>query len=185
MLLEASQQRGQAGSATDRHDPRAASEEPLLVDDLHHGLVPVPEGEWVDERPHQAVGAEEEQGQPGRAGDRPAHLIGQELEREEIDDVAGRSARPGHGGDLAQHVGHAQREHEEACERHEEPPLDADADGQPAAQVHRSSSRWKTETDPKSRSLSRPASSSLMAMERWKPPVQPMAIVRRVFPSST
>ena len=71
VLLEAAQQRGQAGPAADRHDPRAAGEEPLLVDDLDHRLVPVPEGERVDERPHQAVGAEQEQGQPDRAGDQP------------------------------------------------------------------------------------------------------------------
>ena len=49
-------------------------------------------------------------------------------------------------------MGDAEREHEQARERDQEPALDADPDGQPAAQVHRSSSRWKTDTGPKSRS---------------------------------
>ena len=49
----------------------------------------------------------------------------------------------------------------------------------------RSSSRWNTETGPKSRSRSHVASSSAITIERWKPPVHPIAIVRRVLPSPT
>ena len=41
VLLEAAQQRRQAGPATDRHDPRPAGEEALLVDDLDERLVRV------------------------------------------------------------------------------------------------------------------------------------------------
>ena len=85
---------------------------------------------------------------------------------------------------LPQQVGHAQCEDEESEERHDQPPFDADTDGQPAAQVHRSSSRWKTATGPNWRSRSHAASSSDMTIDRWKPPVQPIAIVRRVLPSS-
>ena len=38
---------------------------------------------------------------------------------------------------------------------------------------------------PKSRSRSHVASSSEITIERWKPPVHPIAIVSRVLPSST
>ena len=67
----------------------------------------------------------------------------------------------------------------------EEPALDPDAGGQPAPEVHvRSSSRWKTATGPKSCSRSHAATSSATTIERWKPPVQPMPMVRRVLPSA-
>ena len=39
VLLEAAQERRQAGPAADRDDPRAAGEEPLLVDELDERLV--------------------------------------------------------------------------------------------------------------------------------------------------
>ena len=50
VLLEAAQQRRQAGPAADRHDPRAAGEEPLLVDDLDERLVRVRRAERVGQR---------------------------------------------------------------------------------------------------------------------------------------
>ncbi len=43
VLLETTQQRRQARSATDRHHPRSACQEALLVDHLDHRLVLVPE----------------------------------------------------------------------------------------------------------------------------------------------
>ena len=185
MLLEAAEQRGQAGAAADRHDPRAAGEEPLLVDHLDHRLVAVPQRERIDQGTHELVRADEEQREAQRAGDQPPELVRQELEGEEVEDRAGRAAGLRGRGDLAEDVGDAEGEDEQAGKGEEEPTLDADADGQPSAEIHRSSSLWKTETAPKSRSRSHAASSSLITIERWKPPVHPMAIVRRVLPSST
>ena len=183
VLLEAAQQRGEAGPAADGHDARAAGEEPLLVDDLDHRLVAVPEGERVHQRPHEPVGAVQEQREANGAGDEPAQVVGQELQGEEVDHRHHGAARLHAGHDLADDVGDTDGEDEEPEEREEEPPLDADADGQPAAEVHRSSSRWKTATGPKSRPRSQAASSSLITIERCQPPVQPMAMVRRVLPS--
>ena len=185
MLLEPAEERRQARPAAQRHDPRAAGEEPLLVDDLDHRLVAVPQGERVDERPHEAVGADEEQGRTERAKDQATELVREPLEGERVEDLAEDAVGRQRGRHLAQDVRDAEREDEQPGERDEEPPLDADPDGQPAAEVHRSSSRWNTATDPKSRSRSQVASSSEMTIERWKPPVQPIAIVRRDLPSST
>ncbi len=82
-------------------------------------------------------------------------------------------------------MGSPERQQQQADEGKQEPSLDADADGEPPAQVHRSSSRWNTDTGPKSRSRSQDASSSDMTIERWNPPVHPIAIVSRVLPSET
>ncbi len=185
VLLEPAEERRQARPAAQRHDPRAAREEPLLVDDLDHRLVAVPQGERVDQRPHEAVGTDEEQRRAERAEDQPAELVRERLEGERVEDLAQQVLGRQRRRQLAQDVRDAEHEDEQPDEREEEPPLDADPDGQPAALVHRSSSRWNTATDPKSRSRSQVASSSEMTIERWKPPVQPIAMVRRVLPSST
>ena len=51
VLLEAAQQRRQAGPPADRDDPRAARQEPLLVDELdQRGLVRVGAAERAHER---------------------------------------------------------------------------------------------------------------------------------------
>ena len=50
VLLEAAQQRRQAGPAADRHDPRPAGEEPLLVDELDERLVRVGQPERLGQR---------------------------------------------------------------------------------------------------------------------------------------
>src|SRR3972149_7005305 len=79
-------------------------------------------------------------------------------------------------GALADQVGAAQGQQQEAAEDDEEPALDADPRGQPAAQVHpRSSSRWKTWTGPRPDARSQAASSSAKTIERCWPPVHPMA----------
>ena len=93
-------------------------------------------------------------------GREPAHVERQELQRDHVDEVHRAAAGLQVGGHLAQDVGDADGEDEQAGERDEEPPLDADPDGQPAAEVHRSSSRWNTDTGPNSRSRSQAASSS-------------------------
>ena len=61
MLLEAAQQRRQAGPAADRDDPRAAGEEPLLVDDLDERLVGLGPPERVGQDAGDPLGAEQNQ----------------------------------------------------------------------------------------------------------------------------
>ena len=51
VLLEPAQQCRQPGPAADRHDPRPARQEPLLVDDLHQRVAPVVRAERVHECP--------------------------------------------------------------------------------------------------------------------------------------
>ncbi len=184
VLLEPAQQRRQAGPAADRHDPRPAGEEPLLVDELDQRLVRIGRAERVGQGVHRLVRAEHDKTDPDRRGREAAQLERQELERERIDQRAGDAGRLEIAGDLAEEVGQSHGEQDKTGEADQQPALDPDAGGQPAPQVHvRSSSRWKTVTGPKSCSRSHAATSSATTIERWKPPVQPMAMVSRVLPS--
>ena len=81
MLLEAAQQRGQAGPAADRHDPRAAGQESLLVDDLDEWLVGVGGPERVGHDAHEPVGPEPDEDEPDARDDQAAQRVRQELER--------------------------------------------------------------------------------------------------------
>ena len=75
VLLEPAQERREARAAAERHDPRAAREEPLLVDHLDHRLVALPERERVDAA--RARGGTRRRGTaptPSVRGDEPAEL---------------------------------------------------------------------------------------------------------------
>ena len=83
VLLEPAEQRREAGPAADRDDPRAAGEEPLLVDHLDHRLVAVPGVERVDERADEAVGAvRRTASRRGAPAMMPRSLVRQPLERD-------------------------------------------------------------------------------------------------------
>ena len=171
VLLEAPQQRREARPAADGHDPRAAREEPLLVDQLDERLVRIGRAQRIGQDPDGPVGADGDEHDADRARDEPAQGERQELEGQEVDDAAGQAGRREVARDLAQEMGERDGEQEEAGEDDDQPALDPDAGGQPAPEVHvRSSSRWKTATGPKSCSRSQVASSSAMTIERWKPP---------------
>ena len=58
VLLEPAQERREARPAAHRDDAWPAREEPLLVDDLDHRQLPVPERERVHERTHEAIAAD-------------------------------------------------------------------------------------------------------------------------------
>ena len=178
---------GQPGPAADRHDPGAAGEEALLVDDLDERLVAVGGSERGHERPDHADRTEGDERDADPPDDEPAQRVRQELEGQDVDDGLCRRRRA-RGPRLTwrSRWANARAEQEHPDEHDEEPALDADPGRQPAPQVHRrSSSRWKTAIGPTSRSRNQVASSSAMTIERWKPPVQPMAMVSRVLPSAT
>ena len=185
VLLESPQQRGQARPAADRHDPRPARQEALLVDELDQRLIRVVRAERPGQDPDGLVRPDDDEGDPERHGDEPAQEEREELEGQDVDEDAGQAVRLDvSGGDLAQEVGEGDGEQEEAGEDDDQPPFDPDAGGEPAPEVHvRSSSRWKTATGPRSCSRSQVASSSAMTIERWYPPVQPTPMVSRVLPS--
>ena len=167
VLLEAAQQRGQPGATTDRHDPRAAGEEPLLVDELDQRLVRIPRAERVRQDVERLPGPEHDQPDPDRTGDEAAQRVRQELERQEVEERPGEPGRREVARDLAQKVGEGDRQQQETEERDEEPAFDPDAGGEPAPEVHtRPSSRWKTATGPWSCSRSHAAISSATTIER-------------------
>ena len=70
VLLQPAKERRQACAATDRHDPRTAREEPLLVDHLDQGLIAVARPEWTHQDANDSNGAENEQpgAEPGQDG---------------------------------------------------------------------------------------------------------------------
>ena len=79
VLLEAAQERRQAGPAADRHDPRAAGEEPLLVDDARRAAGrPRPRGAGRSATRIDAIGAErdERRRRPRRRSGRAAGTAG-------------------------------------------------------------------------------------------------------------
>ena len=128
MLLEAAQQRRQAGPAADGHDPRPAREEPLLVDEL-------------DERRLSASAL--------RNGSMNARITWTEPTTKIASPIPPTiSPRSGYGrnwrvrvsmseperaaglevaGDLAEHVGDGQGEQQQAREDDQQPALDPDA----------------------------------------------------------
>ncbi len=193
-LLEAAQQRGEAGPAADGHDARAARQRTLLVDELDERLAA--NRERLQEHRQQAPQAEAEDSHADGDDRQRPQGAGQEVQADDLEELARQAVR----GHLAKGDADGQRagrgQDGEAQEHHQQPALDAGARPQPAAQAcpaalcpprrHRrfSSSRCQTITGPMCRSASWAASASPMATERWKPPVQPMAMVRRVLPSA-
>ena len=169
VLLQAAQERRQAGPAADRDDPRAAGEEPLLVDDLDERLVTLAGRNGSVRRPDELPRPEQEQPDAGAARISPAEGVRQELEGDDVDD--GCSGPPGSTSavSLAEDVGAGQGEQELADEDDEQPALDAHPGSwsQPRRSHARSSSRWNTADGPRSRSRSHAASSSAMTIERW------------------
>ena len=97
VLLEAAQQRGKPRPAADGHDPRAAREEPLLVDELdERGRVRVRASERVHEGADHLDRADDEDRQPDAADDQPAQRVRQELQGQGVDQRA-RAARLARG----------------------------------------------------------------------------------------
>ncbi len=149
VFLEAAQERGQPGAATDRDDPRAASEEPLLVDQLDQWLVRIRSTERIGQDVDRPPRTEQDEDDADRSSHETAQGERQELERQQVDQPTGHPGRLVVARDLAQEVGERDRQQQEADEDDEQPALDPDPRGQPAPQVHvRSSSRWKTATGP-------------------------------------
>ena len=89
------------------------------------------------------------------------------------------------GGHLAQDVRDADGDQQQADERDQQPALHADARASATGAGSSLELAVEHDTGPKSRSRSHVASSSEITIERWKPPVHPIAIVSRVLPSST
>ncbi len=91
MLLEAAQERGEPRSAPDRDDPRAAGEEPLLVDHLDERLVLVADRNGAI-RTLTTVRAEREEPDADDAEDqRPEPR--QELQGHEVETTSGPARR--------------------------------------------------------------------------------------------
>ena len=72
VLLQPAQQRRQPGPAADRDDPRAAGEEPLLVDQLDQRLVRVGRAERVGQDVDRPIDAERDERDADGRGDEPA-----------------------------------------------------------------------------------------------------------------
>ena len=167
VLLEATQEDGQAGPTADRDDPRPAGEEAPLVEELDQRLVRIGRPERVGQDAEGPVRPEGDERDADRGGDEPAQPERQELERQQVDQAADEPGRGEVAGDLAQEMGEGDGQQEQAREDDDEPALDPDAGRQPAPEVHvRSSSRWKTATGPKSWLRNQLASSSVMTIER-------------------
>ena len=168
VLLEPAQERRQAGPTTDGDDPRAAGEEPLLVDQLDQGLVRVARPERVGQDVDDPVRPEQRPGRPRPTpATSPRNSNGRNWRVRIVDQHADDAGRFEVAGDLAQEMGEGDGQQQQPREDDEEPALDPDARGQPAPEVHvRSSSRWKTATGPKSWPRSQAAISSAMTIER-------------------
>ena len=149
VLLEPPQQRRQPGPAADRDDPWPASQEPLLVDDLHQRLIGAGPPQRVGEDVGDPVCAEKDQQDSDRCGRESAHCERQELEGQQVDDGTGGAGRLEVARDLTKEMGERDGEQHHPGEPDQHPPLDPDTGRQPAAELHfRSSSRWKTATGP-------------------------------------
>ena len=85
VLLEAAQERREARAAADRHDPRAAGEEALLVDDLDERLVRVGRAQRFHDRPDRLDRAEPEQPDADDAEEDPAGGVAQGLEGQPVE----------------------------------------------------------------------------------------------------
>ena len=135
-LLEAAQQHRQAVPSADRDDPRPASQRLSLVDELDQAAARrrhERRGQGAD----RAVRTEAHQGQSGDPGHEPAEPVRQELEGDRVEGDADEPAGLGVLRGLADHVGDAERQDERAGEGHQQPALDPDPGGEPAAEVHR------------------------------------------------
>ena len=158
VLLEAAQERRQAGPAADRHDPRAAGEEPLLVDELDERLVGVGRPERVRQGPDDAGTAptttSADPDRRRRSGRAAANGRNWSVSRS----MTRRASPPGSRSrrDLAEEVGERRgRAAASPAKTTSSQRLTPMPGRQPAPQVHvRSSSRWKTATGPKSCSRS-------------------------------
>ncbi len=193
-LLEPTQQGRQARTPADGHDAGPACQRALLVDELDQRLAARREG--LQEHAEESPQADAEEGHADRDRQQGAHRIGQEVEADDAEELA-RQALRGHLAERgAKEQGAGRGQDGETDEHHQQPALDADAGSQPATQSrqaslapwvrHRcfSSSRCQTMTGPRCISVSCAPRASLMATERWNPPVQPTAMVRRVLPSA-
>ena len=193
-LLQAAQERGQAGAAADGHDARPARQRALLVDQLDERLARVP-GTAPAAPPGDATGRRHD-GDADADDHERAQQAGQELQAHEVEDLTGGAV----GRHLAEdHAGWpgrrrvASRVMPRNTTRSQR--LIAGAGAQPAAQPRESASiRGRSLTGAPAPGARRSpgrgrgarrssASASAMATERWTPPVQPMAMVRRVLPS--
>ena len=117
MLLEPAQQRRQAGPAADGDDPRAAREEPLLVDELDERLVRIAApGAGRSGRGRPGTTPNSDERDADRAGDEPAQRERQELERQEVDERADEPGRVEVAGDLAQEMGEREGQQEQPGE---------------------------------------------------------------------
>jgi hypothetical protein len=178
VLLDPAQQRGQAGSAADDDDLRAARQEALLVDDLDEWLIAL----GGEERPHQdadgAPRAIEEKTRADRPDDQAAPQIGQELQRDQVEEALARAGEVVVAIELSEEQRAGKSQQQLAGEHHQQPALQSNARHQPAPQdraadakrrpAHsRSSSRWKTATAPKPWLSSHFRSSSVMTIDRW------------------
>ena len=192
-LLEAAQERREAGAAADGDDVRPARERALLVDELHERLTAG--RERLEEDSEEAPQAHRDDDDAQHDDDERAQQAGQEVQARDLEDLAGERTR----GDVLEGDPDGERtrrgEDRHAHEHDEQPALDAGARSQPAAQLaetalggsvahRRFSSRCQTLTGPRSSSRRRSASASLMATDRWYPPVQPIPTVSRVLPSA-
>ena len=134
VLLEAAQQRRQAGPAADGDDPRSARQEPLLVDELARAAGP---------RRRSGTGPSGRRSRPVRADDDEDHADrrrpGSRAARTAGTGGSARSMRPPARpvglevpGDLAEDVGDREGQQQQADEDDQQPALDADPGSQPA-----------------------------------------------------
>ena len=168
VLLEAAEERGHAGPATDRDDARAACALAALVDQLDQRLTAVLASKRLRDRPKHPICPEANEDGPGQPDDQSTQGVGQGLQGDQVDEALRPAPRLRIATDLANHVCRPKGEQEEPAEHDEQPALDPDAREQPAPEVHRrSSSRWKTATGPNARSRTQPARLSTMTIDRW------------------
>ncbi len=140
MLLEPAQEGRQAGPAAERDDPRTAGEEALLVDDLDERPVLVVGSERVGQDADDLPRREREDGHADRRQDERPEPVRQGLEGDRRHDRLDRLAELDVAVDLAQDEGESEGQPELAQEDDDQPALDADARGEPAAESH---GRWR------------------------------------------
>src|SRR5438309_6450453 len=165
VALQAPEERGKTRPPADRHDSRSACEVALGVQHLEHAVA------TGDERRHDAAhqapdpeaGEEQSHDPHDHRSNRPLDA-GTGQPKDDRDVVGAESPVEVHEEDRR-----AQPQDGDSHEGEQEPSLDVHPRVQPPREAntsHRSSSRWKTLTDPSVRSSSRLASSSANTMER-------------------
>ena len=150
--------------------------------------------ERLQEHPQQPPHAVDEDADADREHDHRPQPVGQELEAGEVVQLARGAGRRHLPEQLADDERARERQQQLPQEDDDEPAADPGARPQPAAQAHeprlartthrRSSSRCQTRTGPRPSDRRSVATRSAMATDRWMPPVQPMAVVRRALPSA-